>query len=85
MKYYFFHMFIAILFIVSCSNSNEINSDTADVVVTSITLNKTNVNIKKGNSDTIVASVYPLNASDKRLIWISSNEAVASVSDEYSG
>ena len=82
MKYYFFHMFIAILFIVSCSNSNEINSDAADVVVTSITLNKTNVNIKKGNSDTIVASVYPLNASDKRLIWISSNEAVASVSDE---
>ena len=48
-------MFIAILFIVSCSNSNETNSDTADVVVTSITLNKTNVNIKKGNSDTIVA------------------------------
>ncbi len=47
--------------------------------VTSITLDKTNIELIKGGTDTITASVLPENAIDKTITWTSSNEAVVTV------
>ena len=50
--------------------------------VTSITLDKTNIDLVKGGTDTIVATVLPTDATDKTLTWTSSNEAVVTVDDD---
>lgn len=50
--------------------------------VTSITLDKTNIELLKGGTDTITASVLPENALDKTLTWTSSNEEVVTVDGE---
>ncbi len=47
--------------------------------VTTITLDKTNIELVKGGTDTIVATVLPENALDKTITWTSSNEAVVTV------
>ena len=47
--------------------------------VTTITLDKTNIEIVKGGTDTITAEVLPENAIDKTLTWTSSNESVVTV------
>lgn len=49
------------------------------VAVTSITLNKESVSIIKGESETLVATVKPDDATDKTVTWSSSEAAVASV------
>ena len=49
------------------------------VAVTSITLNKNSVSLKKGESVTLVATVSPADATYKALSWSSSNAGVASV------
>ena len=51
-----------------------------DVVVTSVTLNKTSLTLVKGTSETLVATVKEDDADDKTLTWTSSDEAVAMVS-----
>ena len=51
----------------------------APVAVTGIKLNKTAVGLASGKSTTIIATVSPSNASDKTIIWSSSNSKVASV------
>ena len=51
------------------------------VAVTSITLNKTELALEKGLSETLTATVAPDDATDKTVTWSSSNEAVASVND----
>jgi uncharacterized repeat protein (TIGR02543 family) len=47
--------------------------------VTSIKLNKTTLSLKKGNSETLTAKVYPDDASNKGVTWKSSNEKVVTV------
>jgi len=49
------------------------------IAVTSITLNKTTLSLTKGQSETLVATVKPDNASDKNVTWTTTNSAVASV------
>ncbi len=49
--------------------------------VTSITLDKTNIELVKDGTETIIASVLPTDAVDKTIIWTSSNEYVATVDD----
>jgi uncharacterized protein YjdB len=44
-----------------------------------IKLNKSSVEIKKGDSFVLTANIYPENATNKNLIWTSSNNTVASV------
>ena len=51
------------------------------VAVTSISLNKTSLEIIEGESETLVATVFPDDATDKTIIWTSSNEAVITVKD----
>ena len=49
------------------------------VPVESITLNKTSVALKVGQSVTLTATVNPSNATDKTVTWTSSDPAVATI------
>lgn len=49
------------------------------VPVTSVSVSPTSVSIAKGSTTTLTASVSPSNATNKTVIWSSSNTAVASV------
>lgn len=51
------------------------------VEVTGVTLNKTSLALRKGASDTLVATVLPANATNKAVTWTSSNPGVATVSN----
>ena len=52
-----------------------------DIAVESITLNETTVSITEGRTYTIVATVSPVDATNKNVIWTSSDENVATVED----
>lgn len=52
---------------------------TVIVRVTGITLNKTELSLDKGSSERLIATIWPLNATDKSVIWSSLNPLVASV------
>ena len=49
------------------------------IAVTSVTLNKTSLNMTKGQSETLTATVTPDNATDKTVSWSSSDATIASV------
>ena len=49
------------------------------VPVTSITLNKTSLELTKGESKTLTATVTPADATNKTVSWTSSNPSIASV------
>ena len=51
------------------------------VVVTGVTLNKSELSLNKGETETLVATVLPSNASDKSVTWSSSDSNVATVDD----
>ena len=51
----------------------------ADVSVTGITLNKTTVNLEVGQTEKLVATIAPENATNKNLNWSSSNSYIATV------
>ena len=51
------------------------------VIVTGVTLNKSTLNLSKGETETLVATVLPSNASNKSVTWSSSNDSVATVSN----
>ncbi len=52
---------------------------TVTVPVTSVTLNKASIALVQGNSETLVATVNPSDATDKTVIWESSDTKVATV------
>ena len=52
---------------------------TVVIPVTSVSLNKTELTIEKGKSETLTATVSPSDATDKTVTWQSSNTAVATV------
>jgi len=47
--------------------------------VTGVQLNKKNIGLKKGKSETLIATILPSNASNKKVIWTSNNKKVATV------
>lgn len=53
----------------------------ATVAVTSISLSRTSLTLNSGDTATLTATVYPDNATDKNVVWISDNEAVATVNN----
>ena len=64
----------------------DVNGKTAKCTVTvisplmSISLNKINVELEKGESETLTVSYHPVDTTDnKDVIWLSSNEKVATV------
>ena len=52
-----------------------------EVAVTGVTLNKTNVSLEVGKTDTLVATISPSNATNKLIAWSSSNSNVATVNN----
>ena len=55
---------------------------TDEVKVTSISINEHSVNLKQGETFQLIATVQPDNATNKKVIWSSSNETIASVSQD---
>ena len=53
---------------------------TVFVSVTGVSLNQTSLSMEVGDTKTLTATVTPSNATDKRVIWSSSNTSVATVS-----
>ena len=51
------------------------------VAVTSVTLNRSSVNIEVGKTYTLTATVSPSNATNKTITWSSSNTSVATVNN----
>lgn len=49
------------------------------VAVTSVSLNKTELSLTKGQSETLTATVKPDDATDKTVAWASSDSAIATV------
>ena len=49
------------------------------VAVTSITLNKEELTLVKGEEETLTATVNPENATDKTVTWTSSDTGIATV------
>ncbi|MBQ9475369.1 MAG: Ig-like domain-containing protein [Bacteroidales bacterium] len=58
---------------------NNSNDKPATVQVTGITLDKTSLTIKEGESVTLTPTVKPDNVTNKSVPWTSGNEAVATV------
>lgn len=55
------------------------SSPSTMVLATGISLNKTSLILEDNNSETLVATITPSNATNKTVAWSSSNNAVASV------
>lgn len=51
------------------------------IPVTSITLNKTSLSFKVGTYETLIPTILPGNATDKAIIWTSSDPAVATINN----
>ena len=51
------------------------------IVVTSVSLNKSSMELNVGDSNTLTATISPSNATNKTVTWSSSNSSVASVSN----
>ena len=58
-----------------------VNGETPVIHPESVTLDKTEVSIVEGQTETLIATVMPVNAEDKSIIWSSDNEAAATVAD----
>ena len=63
------------------SSTCTVKVQTKVVAVTSITLDKTSLSMKVGETETITATINPDNATDKSVTWGSSDVSVATVSD----
>lgn len=59
----------------------EINTQIGEVtdVIENITLDRASLVMQKSNTDTLTAIVYPINASNRGVVWTSSDESVATV------
>lgn len=65
----------------SCSKNEEPEPTPPAVTVTGVTLNKTELTLETGGSETLTATVAPSDATNKNVTWKSSNTAVATVDD----
>ena len=63
-------------------NGSSGGGDTpATIDVTGVELNKDNISLTVGESDTLTATVSPANATNKNVTWSSNNESVATVTN----
>ena len=60
----------------------DVNEATGGTAVTSVTLNKEDLNLEVGKTDKLSATVHPVSAADKSITWSSSKTDVASVSSD---
>ena len=69
----------AILCIVMALSGVFVACGGGNVATTGVSLNKTSISMSVGESETLIATVTPSDATDKTVIWTSSNPSVASV------
>ena len=75
--------------IITVSTEDNLISDTCNVIVTKahipvtgISLNITLLTLEVSETETLIVTIEPENATDKTIVWTSSDENVASVSEE---
>lgn len=74
-------MMLVVLTMSACSKDDpEPNPTPSKVSVTGVTLNKTTASIEAGKTETLTATVAPANATDKSVMWESSDNTIATVS-----
>ncbi|MBO5978633.1 MAG: Ig domain-containing protein, partial [Bacteroidales bacterium] len=64
-----------------CIASCSIRVKAKEILVESITLDKTEAELTEGETLKLVAMVTPENATDKSIVWSSSDERIATVAD----
>ena len=52
------------------------------IPVTSVTLNKSSLNLTKGQTEKLIATVNPSNATDKEVSWSTSNNTIVSIQQD---
>ena len=57
------------------------NNGTTNVPVTGVTLNESSISMTEGDTETLIATVTPNNATNKAVSWSTSNAAVATVAN----
>ena len=60
---------------------SAVATDDKSVIITGVTLNESSHSIPEGGTFQLTATVYPSNATDKTVLWSSSNDKVATVKD----
>lgn len=60
-----------------------VSDETLDTTITAVStvLDKTEVTLKKGETEMLLATVYPYNVTNRNITWTSNNEDVATVSN----
>ena len=82
MKNKFFALFTFLLSISLITTYSCKKEKVKSVSVTEVGLNKTSTTLIEGETETLVATVMPENATDKSVVWESGNESAATVSQE---
>lgn len=82
MKHKFFALFTILLSISLITTYSCKKEKVKSVSVTEVGLNKTSTTLIEGETETLVATVMPENATDKSVVWESGNESAATVSQE---
>ena len=71
-------------FLASCQGELKVDSDQMvdkSVHVTGITLDRKQVTLKEGATITLVPTIYPENATNKKVSWSSGDVAIATVEE----
>lgn len=72
----------AAVFLCACDPEEEIKAETADVEVTQVKVTPATVTLPVGGTVTLKSTVLPANAADRKVMWQSSDEYVATVDDK---